>query len=89
MRTRLELADVVRRFAPSLQDRGTLTPLQEKVFAKIALVEPPLLADTRRRVTTAARFVIAITVVATGIVQNARQPDKPSGLTGWCKAHSP
>ncbi|MDD4753886.1 MAG: hypothetical protein PHT78_11695 [Desulfitobacteriaceae bacterium] len=55
-------------------------------------VEPPLLADMRRRVTTAARFVIAITVVATGatgIVQNARQPDKPSGLTGWCKALCP
>ena len=37
MRTRFELADVVHRFAPSLQDRGKLTPLQQKVFAKIAL----------------------------------------------------
>ena len=37
MRTRFELADVVHRFAPSLHDRGKLTPLQEKVFAKIAL----------------------------------------------------
>ena len=34
------------------------------------------MADTRRRVTTGTRFVIAITVVATGIVQNARQPNK-------------
>jgi hypothetical protein len=37
MRTRFELADVVHRFAPSLHDCGKLTPLQEKVFAKIAL----------------------------------------------------
>ena len=37
MRTRFELADVVHRFAPSLQDRGKLTPLQQKVLAKIAL----------------------------------------------------
>ena len=37
MRTRFELADVVHRFAPSLHDRGKLTPLQQKVFAKIAL----------------------------------------------------
>ena len=37
MRTRFELADVVHRFAPSLQNLGKLTPLQEKVFAKIAL----------------------------------------------------
>ena len=37
MRTRFELADVVHRFALSLQDRGKLTPLQQKVLAKIAL----------------------------------------------------
>ena len=88
MRTRFELADVVHRFASSLLDRGKLTPLQQKVLAKIALCRTAALGGHEEACDNCGTF-IAITVVATGIVPNARQPNKPSGLTSWCKAHCP
>jgi len=37
MRTKFELADVVRLFAPALADSTKLTPLQLKVLGKIAV----------------------------------------------------
>jgi hypothetical protein len=43
MRTKFELADVVRLFAPALADSTKLTPLQLKVPGKIAVCRTAVL----------------------------------------------
>jgi len=70
MRPRFELADVINRFGSEVLAHTKLTPLQQKVLAKIA--------QCRRAV---ERYATAITVVAIGTVQNVRPPNRRSGLT--------
>jgi hypothetical protein len=89
MRTRFELADVVHQFAPSLQGRGKLTPLQQKVLSKIALCRTAALGGHEEVCDNCGTIRYSYNSCGDRHCQNARQPNKPSGLMNWCKAHYP
>ena len=79
--TRVELADVIRQFAPEYTAMygQQMMPSQKKALSDIAACCTRQLGDDFTTATTATRRSGATTAVATGLVPNVTPPKPRSG----------